>query len=75
MKTKKCDCHVEISNPFKPLGGKSRMVFCRLHEAAPEMLKACKHAFALLSEQDDYGINGDIAELLQKVIAKAEGRG
>ena len=64
-----CGCEARLNIPIAPAAG-SYIVLCRLHEAAPELLVACKR----IVQEDQLGeITHSAIQVCFAAIAKAEG--
>lgn len=64
----KCACRLERDHKHT---GDPAFTYCRLHEAAPELLEACKAIVAIWPE--GLGVSDAFLQLARAAIAKAEG--
>lgn len=70
MKTIDCGCHIEaIPERGDTEKWTRRVVFCQMHEAAEELVKACQHALTIAREYDETGFAGTI--VLKRMLTAA----
>jgi len=63
--------NVAATQDARPKGHEATTANARLIAAAPELLAACR---AALDDDDDQPLQGETRRLLERAIAKAEGR-
>ena len=68
--TVKCDCRIEFDN--NPVMQRSKIFYCPLHQAAPELVELSKKALIFIKIIG--GAPGQLAESLEETINTAEGR-
>ncbi len=59
---------------IQPHPGDSYIDFCPLHAAAEELLEACKVVAFDLEHKTDVDLTANFIEVLNRAIAKAEGK-